>query len=907
MKKILLLLLIILCSVPVYSAPKKKFSPEKTEKVQKETKKEEKKAEKKEKKKAKKKTPKKKIFKAEKAPEPKLVPVKKKTVKKPVKKAKPAKKVVRKKKAPVRKKKAAVKKKKVVKKKKPVKKAFKTPAVKEKKVVVKPAEKTEPEKKALPPKLFMGAVYDKQTRKPLFGVDIKTDIFPYPAKSTKDGIFKYPMKLRPGKYMLTASKENYKTYEGDLIILEQGDKVFGVIYLSRANEKDTSIIVYPEVPDKEEDIAVAISSDALEKEKKKDAEKKRQKEKKIAEKKKSEPAKKEKKIEKKPEKKKVFNSYDGQKSTSRLPFFLESAPSTAYGTGLLAGGQTSNESAYYFEGVKIPFTNNFLTGTSIINSNLINRYAYTGAYGPELGDSSGSVININLKNPRNDRIGGFFDIGLLGASFLSEGKISENDFFSLSIDYEPEDLFTDVAYDNKNSLASSSNLGGHARYIHNFSKKNSIKMTVLGARNKLTHLSAYKKRGTPNLGETLTPEAMFILAKGDQEYSGNSINSRLTGSFMLSSWEYKSYDRKSFSTIDYRGTVEEHLSWKINCNNRLDFGAVFMAGLFPTESGTSFLPIEGESGMIFSPKDYGYIDNTGYIQPSVYIKYRMKYSGLELVPGINISGDFHNKNEWSGTIDPRLYVSYTLKDMVKFYVSGGLYSRRPEYEMTLFGFGNEALDYEKAVHTKLGINFKWKGFSADVSGFYKYQFNLITRNPDDITNYENIGKGWTAGTEIKLGYKNKELNAWIAYTFLKNERKNSEDLDYRRSDGDIPHNLKAALSYRFHRNWNISADISITSGILISSIEGSQLLTDSGVYLPVVLNDGINERRLSGLIGYGAKLEYFIFFNDLRLGIYAKAKGSKADIDYIYNSDYSDKTKLYLTPFLATVGLTGEF
>lgn len=925
MKRILLLLLLIfVCSVPLYSAPKKNFKPEKTETV----KKEEKKKEKKPAKKAKKATKKKK-FKAEKAPEPKLVPVKKKS-------EKPVKKVVKKKKSVKKQVKKIAKPKKVIKpKKKPVvktkKKVVKKPAKKpaKKKVVKKqtpkktvtPVKKQAPEKKAvansaagnktpkkvLPPKLFMGAVYDKQTRKPLFDVNIKTDIFPYPAKSAKDGIFKYPMKLRPGKYMLTASKDNYKTYEGDLLILEQGDKVFGVIYLSRANEKDTSIIVYPEVPDKEEDIAVAISSDALEKEqKKKEEEKKKQEKKKEVKvvKKAPVPVKKE---EKKTAKKKVFNSYQSQKSTSRLPFFVETAPSTAYGTGLLAGGQTSNESAYYFEGVKIPFTNNFLTGTPIINSNLVNKYAYTGAYGPELGDSSGSVINISLKAPRKDRIGGFFDIGLLGASFLSEGKVSKKDSFSLSIDYEPEDIFTKIAYDKKNSLASSSNLGGHARYIHQLSKKHSLKVTVLGARNKITHLSAYKKSGTPNLGETLTPEAMFILAKGDHEYRGGNLNSRLTGSFMLSSWDYSSYDRYSFSTIDYRGTIEEHLSWKINCNNRIDFGAVFMAGIFSTEAGSSLLPIEGEPGMINTENSYGYIDNIGYIHPSIYIKYRLSGSGLELVPGINISGDFHNKEKWSGTIDPRLYVSYKLKDMVKFYVSGGLYSRRPEYEMTLHALGNEALDYEKAVHTKLGVNFEWKGFSADISGFYKYQFNLITRNPDNVTDYENIGKGWAAGTEIKLGYKNKELDAWIAYTFLKSERKNSEDLDYRRADGDIPHNLKAALSYRFHRNWNVSADISVTSGVLVSQVDGSDYLTDSGVYLPIVLDDGINNKRLSGLISYGAKLEYFIFLNDIRIGIYAKAKGSKADIDYIYNSDYSDKAKLHLTPFLATVGITGEF
>jgi len=779
-KGLLLLLLISLSCIPIYSAPKKKFSPEKTEKVKKEGEKTAEESSEKDKKKKK--------FKAETTPEPQLIPVSKKQ--------------------------------KVISKKKPLKKAVAKPA---KKAVAKPAKKAiaKPKKKAV------AKPVKKASAKPVKKADAK------PAKQTEPIVKEKAQAKEPVK------KEISKP-------------VKKVVKKAPAKTKKK----------------VATKKQPL---------------------------------------KKSLNRYLSEKSTSKLPFFMESAPTTAYGSGLIAGGQTSNESAYFFEGIKIPFSNNFLTGSSIINNNLINRYAYTGAYGPELGDSSGSVVNINLKAPRNDRIGGFFDIGLLGASFLSEGKVSQKDSFSISIDYEADDLFSAMAFDKKNSLATSSNVGGHARYIHSIDNRNSIKMTILGARNKVSHISAFRKNGTPLLGETLTPESMFILAKGDHEYRGSSLSSKLTGSFMLSSWEYAGYDRDSFSMIDYRGTIEEHLSWKINCQNRIDFGAVFMAGLFSAETGTSLLPLEGEPGMIYTKRSPGSVDNVGYIHPSIYVKYTLNTSGFEFVPGINISGDFHNKKEWSGSVDPRLYMAYTIKDILKIYATGGLYSRRPEYETTLHGFGNEALDYERSVHSKLGVNFSWKGFSADVSGFYKYHFNLIRRDPSDPRNYENLGKGWTAGTEIKAGFKNKTLNAWIAYTFLKSERKDSAELDYRRSDGDIPHNMKAAISYRFHKNWNLSSDISVTSGVLISQIEGSEYFSDSGVYLPIVDHERINSRRLSGLIGYGAKLEYLIFLNNIRLGVYAKVKGSRASIDFVYNSDFSDKTTLYLTPVLGTVGLTGEF
>ncbi len=618
----------------------------------------------------------------------------------------------------------------------------------------------------------------------------------------------------------------------------------------------------------------------------------------------------EKTVKKEPEtpKKPAAPKYAGQNSTTKMPFVFAGLPSTAYGTGLMMGGNASNESAFYIEGVKVPFTHHFLTEKPVLNSDLLrDTYVLTGAFGPELGDSIGGIVNISLRNPRADKIGGTFDLSMFGASLMVEGPISKTDSFSASFDYGSDDLFTRLAYDNVNSIATQGNLSGHVRYIHEINDKNSITLSLVGARDSLYYLSSYKKNGTPNLNESLSPETMFILAKGDYDYKSCIIDSRFTGSFTLSNWDYKVFKGGNFSTIDNRGTIEEHLSWKINDNNRFDFGVVFMAGLFSTDTVNTLLPLEGEPGLVRTDSRLASKDNMGYIQPSLYFKYNFAIKGFEAVPGIYLSGDFHNKDTWSGSADPRLLLAYNIKNIVKIYAVGGLYSKRPEYDISLYELGNEELNYERAVHSKLGAAFEYKGIFGDVSGFYKYFYDLIRRNPEKKNDYENTGRGWAAGTEIKLGYKNRELTGWVSYSFVKSLRTDNENSKERSSDADIPHIFKAALAYNFLKNFNISADVAVTSGMVVTDYSGIRLLVDSGVYMPLYIQDEVNGTRLSGTVGYGLRFEYLVFLKELKIGIYGDVRGTSTKIDRVYNADYTDYGALYLAPVLGTVGVRGEF
>ncbi|MBO4441429.1 hypothetical protein J5834_04850, partial [bacterium] len=208
--------------------------------------------------------------------------------------------------------------------------------------------------------------------------------------------------------------------------------------------------------------------------------------------------------------------YRNESSTSQLPYGYFALPETAYGSGLMLGGSSSNESAHFIEGVKVPFTHHILSGRPVINQNLLAEpYFFTGAFGVELGDSIGGVTDIRFRPIRSDSIGGMFDLSMYGATLFVEGPLARHKGgFSASVETDTTDLFTRLAYRDRHSVVSSGSINGHLRYLQEIDDHNSFAISVVGVQDSLYYLSKIKD-GTPNLTKSLSPETIFFLIKAD--------------------------------------------------------------------------------------------------------------------------------------------------------------------------------------------------------------------------------------------------------------------------------------------------------------------------------------------------------------------------------------------------------
>lgn len=106
---------------------------------------------------------------------------------------------------------------------------------------------------------------------------------------------------------------------------------------------------------------------------------------------------------------------------------------------LIVRGGAPSENLYVLDGVEIPNINHFGTQgaaggpLSYINLDFVESTIFSsGGFGPQYGDRLSSVLTINLREGRTDRIGGKATIAATQFGFNIEGPISDNSEFLLS-------------------------------------------------------------------------------------------------------------------------------------------------------------------------------------------------------------------------------------------------------------------------------------------------------------------------------------------------------------------------------------------------------------------------------------------------------------------------------------------
>ena len=89
-------------------------------------------------------------------------------------------------------------------------------------------------------------------------------------------------------------------------------------------------------------------------------------------------------------------------------------------------GSGPGDNLYYVDSLPIGKVFHF-GGISVFNGDLIQDFnLYSAAFAPRYGDATGAVLDVALREPRTDRLGGKANINMTGADFLLEGPTSQN-------------------------------------------------------------------------------------------------------------------------------------------------------------------------------------------------------------------------------------------------------------------------------------------------------------------------------------------------------------------------------------------------------------------------------------------------------------------------------------------------
>ncbi len=95
---------------------------------------------------------------------------------------------------------------------------------------------------------FSGTVFDITTKTPIMGASIKTELMPYPARSDKQGVFKYIMKLKQGEHSVEISAKGYKSYSKKIVLKSSNSKIEFYLAQEKTQDNSYSSLETPSIP-----------------------------------------------------------------------------------------------------------------------------------------------------------------------------------------------------------------------------------------------------------------------------------------------------------------------------------------------------------------------------------------------------------------------------------------------------------------------------------------------------------------------------------------------------------------------------------------------------------------------------------------------------------------------------------
>lgn len=118
-------------------------------------------------------------------------------------------------------------------------------------------------------------------------------------------------------------------------------------------------------------------------------------------------------------------------------------------------GSRPGDNAYYVDFLPVGYLFHIGGLISVLPGDLVQSFdLYSAAFGPQFADVTGAVLDVQLRKPRTDRIGGLLDASLLSGGVLVEGPLGEGHSFFASGRRSYIDLLVTKAVQDEDSGAS---------------------------------------------------------------------------------------------------------------------------------------------------------------------------------------------------------------------------------------------------------------------------------------------------------------------------------------------------------------------------------------------------------------------------------------------------------------------
>lgn len=514
------------------------------------------------------------------------------------------------------------------------------------------------------------------------------------------------------------------------------------------------------------------------------------------------------------------------------------ASSVSFRNDLIIRGGGPNENRFYLDGIEIPAINHFSTqGSSggpvgMINVNFIGDVDfYTGAFPANRGNTMSSLMEINLKDGRTDKLGGIFQVGASDIGLTLEGPLGEKTTFlasarrsylqflfsALQLPFLP--TYNDFQFKVK----------------HTFNRKNQLTVIGLGAIDNFAL----------NLKANETPEQQYILNYLPVNEQWNySIGAKYTNfrekgytnvilsRFMLNNTasKYANNNEDDTQLLDYQSQEIE---------NKLRVENIYKTKKWMTTAGFNFEEVKYNTTTLDKRLPNGlelnYTSDLRLLKWGVFGNVsRTFFKRLDLSFGLRADAiNFNNEMQnLLNQLSPRISASYNFTEALSLNANWGIYYQLPPY--TTLGYRNSAgilinddAKYIRSEHFVLGMAylFDFNG-RLSVEGFYKKYSNYPLLLPDSVSLanfggdfgvvgnqpaiFNNLGRAYG----LEISYEQKLFRGFYgigAITLVRSEFQN-QDAVYVPSSWDNRLIVSVTFGKKFGKNWEFGGQYQFIGG-----------------------------------------------------------------------------------------------
>lgn len=575
-------------------------------------------------------------------------------------------------------------------------------------------------------------------------------------------------------------------------------------------------------------------------------------------------------------------------------------------------GSGPGDNAYYVDG--LPVARIFHYGSiSVFHADLIEDFnLYSAAFGPHYGDVTGAVIDVALREPRKDRLGGKIDVNVMGANFLVEGPRTDDQSFYFAARRSYIDLLVKQVEQDGVTMQIPNYWDYQGKYLWKLNGDNRLTFHLQGASDVL------KLKIAPTAEEArkepvLAGDAAFssisamqavtldtLLAGGSYntlsfEHIGNRVASAL-GTAGTLSFKQDNYLLRDLVRLEL---AEGH---ELSLGSELAHAVIDINADFKNAACTEFNP---NCDLSSAPrKQLSETITTDAWSVSAQDRKRV-LPYLTLIGGVRHTTENYANKSYT---EPRVGVEWEWSKQTMYTAGWGRHNQYPANGQWVRVFGNPNLDHIRAQHSVLGVKHKvdadwnWKAET-----YYKKLSNLVVNDP--ALNYINGASGKAYGLELLIKKEETDkLSGWFVINLAKSQRRNDVTGESFRFEYDQPINATLVGTYKLSEDWSFGGKWNYHSGTPYTPIIGTSGTYSDGRPIPVYA--GVNTETLPVYHRLDLRLDRINVLNRWKFNTYFELNNvyqRKDIVGYNYDPTYTSREPVYAFVLPFSFGVQGEF